>query len=141
MQIRFGTVEGVRFLLERGAHPNVGRGGHMRTAIMPECIELLLKYGWDINRGQLLHDANHGHGARVVTWLQYGADPNATTEQAQTALHLFAARGAGRDAIRALAAAGADLTARDQAGQTPLDLARQAKRRAAEETLRALGAT
>ena len=73
MQIRFGTVAGVRFLLERGANPNNGVRGYMHSRSMVELIELLLAHGWDINNGELLHDANHGHGQRVQTWLRYGA--------------------------------------------------------------------
>ena len=140
MQMRFGAVAGLKFLLEHGADPNRGVGGYMPSSEMSEMIELLLAHGWEINRGQLLHDANHGHGARIITWLKYGANPRAANEQGQTALHLLAARGTGREAIHALAAAGADIQQPDAAGRTPLQLARKAKRRAAARALLDLGA-
>ena len=140
MQLRFGTIEGVRFLLEEGVSPNHGSGGHMPSASMTERIELLLAHGWDINNGQMLHDANHGHGARVMTWLKYGANPNARNEFGQTAIHLFAARGTGRDVIRALVEAGADISARDHKGNTPLDLARLASQQTAAQLLISLHA-
>lgn len=140
MQLRFGTVEGVRFLLGKGVNPNHGSGGHMPSESMPELIELLLAHGWDINNGQMLHDAGHGHGSRLKTWLKYGADPNARNEWGRSALHLFAAKGGGRDAIRALIGAGADINARDNEGNTPLDLARLASTPIAAQLLLSIGA-
>lgn len=140
MQLRFGTIEGVRWLLEKGVNPNVGAGGHMPSGLMAEMIELLLAHNWDIDRGEMLHDANHGHGTRVQTWLKYGANPNSRNEVGQTALHLIAARGTGRDAIRALVGAGADIDARDNLGNRPLDLARAAKQQTATQELISLGA-
>ena len=138
MQLRFGTVEGARFLLERGANPNCGAAPHLPSDTMEVRIELLLAHGWDINRGQLLHDANHGHGNRVQTWLKYGANPKVANENGQTAVHLLAARGTGRKAIRALVEAGTDPKAKDHNGKTPMDLAQEADQRSAEEALRAL---
>ena len=140
IQLRFGSINGVRFLLEHGANPNNGARGHMPTDSMVELIALLLDHGWDINNGQLLHDANHGHGNRVQTWLEFGADPNSCNENGQSTLHLIAASGVGRDAIRTLVAAGADINARDNDGQTPLDLARGASRQIAMNELVELGA-
>ena len=49
LQLRFGTVDGVRFLLENGADPNNGARGHMPTDSMAELITLLLDHEWDIN--------------------------------------------------------------------------------------------
>ena len=140
MQLRFGRIEGVRFLLERGANPNNGRSGIMPSDTMTDLVELLLEHGWDINNNEMLHDANHAHGSRVRIWLSYGADPNAKREDGQTALHLFAMRGTGREAIRALVKAGADINARNDEGNTPLDLAKLAKRLTASRELIALGA-
>jgi len=140
MQLRFGTVPGVRFLLENGANVNNGVGGHMPSHQMDELIELLVAYGWDINNGQLLHDASHGHGTRVQTWLRHGADPNCRNSAGQTALHLIAARGNGREAIRALVEFGADINGRDEQGISALDLARKAKSDVAMQALIELGA-
>lgn len=140
MQLRFGTTDGVRLLLDRGADPNKAMGGHMPTQSMVAMIELLLAHGWDINNGQLLHDANHGHGSRVQTWLRYGADPTKRDNGGRTALHLIAARGTGREALRALVDAGADINAIDEEGRSPLDLARLARSPVAARELVTLGA-
>ena len=141
LQVRFGTFEAVRFLLEKGADPNAGRPMHMPSETMVALIQLLLEYGWDIQRGhQLLHDANHGHGQRVRIWLDYGVDPNSGADGGHTALHLLAARGTGREAIRALVEAGADVNVKDAEGRTPLEIARSAKHQTAANELMALGA-
>lgn len=142
-KLRNGDIAGARFLLERGADPNRGPLKFMPSAAMTDAIPLLLKHGWDINEGAgqrtlLHHDANHGHGAKVRVLLDHGADPNARNHAGRTPLHLLAARGTGRDAIRALARAGASLDIRDAAGHTPLDTARRAQRRAAEQELLSL---
>ena len=114
---------------------------HMPSAAMIELIELLLEYGWDIQEGhQLLHDANHGHGERVRIWLDYGVDPNCGADDGHTALHILAARGAGRESIRALVNAGADINVKDTQGRTPLDVARTAQSQIAAKELMELGA-
>ena len=143
-KLRTGDLAGVRFLLDRGADPNRGPIKFMPSAAMADAIPLLLRHGWDINEGigertLLHHDANHGHGAKIRVLLDHGADPNVPDGVGRTPLHLLAARGAGRDAIRALARAGADLKARDMAGNTPLDHARRAQRRTAEREIQRLG--
>lgn len=141
MQVRFGSIEAVRFLLEKGADPNLRPKMHMPSKTMRALIGLLLEYGWDIHRGsQLLHDANHGHGSRIGIWLDHGVDPNLRNEAGRSALHLLAARGTGREAIRALVDAGADLKLKDNNGRTPLDVARSAKRLTAAGELIELGA-
>lgn len=135
MQVRFGTVAGSRFLLDRGADPNRGMLMHMPSCSMPELLKLLLGYGWDINGGGLHHDANHGHGERIRILLEHGADPNLQNSEGQTALHIVAARGTGREAIGALVAVGADLNMQDHQGRTPLDLAKSAKSQTATRDL------
>ena len=72
--------------------------------------------------------------------LDHGGDPNIKKPDGRTALHLIAARGVGREAIVALVKAGADINARDNEGNTALDLARLAKRQTATRELVALGA-
>lgn len=145
MQLRFGTVEGARFLLENGAEPNRGGLKHTPSASMAEGLELLVGHGWDINelvggRTLLHHDANHGHGKRIRLLLDLGADPNLQDEEGRTALHLVCARGTGTETIRALVEAGADPDARDHRGGTPLDCAASARGRKAFHMLVELGA-
>ena len=145
MQLRFGTLEGARFLLARGANPNLGGLKHTSSRSMAEGLELLLQHGWDIDervgcRTLLHHDANHGHGRRVRLLLAHGADPNIRDAAGRTALHLVSARGVGSGAIRALVEAGAELNARDHEGRTPLDHAESARSRAAVRALVELGA-
>ena len=138
MQFRYGLVDGARFLLERGVNPNHGLSAHLPSDTMAARIELLLKHGWDINRGQLLHGANHGHGCRVQTWLKYGADPKIADANDQTALHFLAARGTCRDAIHTLVEGEANIGATNADGDTPLDLALKAGKQVAAEMLRNL---
>ena len=140
MQLRFGTQEGVRFLLERGANPNLGGLKHSPSRSMADALKLLLQHGWDINervvgRTLLHHDANHGHGSRMRLLLEHGADPNIEDAAGRTALHLVSARGTGSEAIRALVEAGARVDARDHEGRTPLDLASSARSQAAARAL------
>lgn len=145
LQLRFGTLEGVRFLLENGGEPNLGGLKHTPSASMAEGLELLVGHGWDINervggRTLLHHDANHGHGKRVRMLLDRGADPNIQDGEGSTALHLVCKRGAGSETIRALVDAGADPDARDHGGRTPLDRAASARSRTAFHALVELGA-
>ncbi|MCY3773734.1 MAG: ankyrin repeat domain-containing protein [Gemmatimonadetes bacterium] len=144
-QLRFGTLEGVRFLLDRGANPNLGGLKHTPSASMVEGLNLLLQYGWDVNeqvggRTLLHHDANHGDGGRVRLLLNLGADPNIQDAEDRTALHLVCARGVGSETIRDLVEAGADLNVRDHEGRTPLDHAESASRDTAARVLLGLDA-
>ncbi|MXY97048.1 MAG: hypothetical protein F4Z29_04700 [Gemmatimonadetes bacterium] len=145
MQLRFGTVEGARFLLENGAEPNRGGLKHTPSASMAEGLKLLVGHGWDVNeqvggRTLLHHDANHGHGKRVRLLLDLGADPNLQDAEGRTALHLVCTRGTGAETIRALVEAGTNLDAPDHGGRTPLDRAVSARGRTAYQTLVELGA-
>ncbi len=133
--LRFGYVDSAATLLEAGADPNLGHGFHMPSDSMKTLIPLLLKYEWQLSNAPFLHDANHGHGARVVTWLSFGVDANTTDANGKTALHYFANQGVGRDAILALIAAGADVNAKDHDGKTALDLARASAKQVAARTL------
>ena len=103
MQLRFGTLAGVRFLLDRGANPNLGGLKHTPSASMAEALELLIRHDWDINervggRTLLHHDANHGHGIRVRLLLDHeGRTPldhaaSASRQVAARALEKLGAR-------------------------------------------------
>ena len=145
MQLRFGTVEGARYLLENGAEPNLGGLKHTPSASMAEGLELLVGHGWDINervggRTLLHHDANHGHCKRVRLLLDLGADPNLQDGEGRTALHLVCARGTGSDTVRALIEAGADPDARDHEGRTPQNYAASTRGRTAYDALMKYGA-
>lgn len=126
LQLRMGTLASVQYLLERGANPNLGVAPHLPSETMSERIGLLRQHGWDIHQGQqLLHDAKHGHGKRVLVWLDHGVDANLAREDGKTALHLLAAVGKGKEAVQALLEAGANLEALDAEGLSPLEVARQ----------------
>ena len=143
MQLRFGTVEGVRFLLANGAKTNLGGLKHSPSTSMAAGLKLLLRHGWDINErvgGRTLLHANHGHGKRVQLLLGHGADPDIKDAEGRTALHLVSARGVGAETIRALVEAGALVDARDDQDRTPLDLAASARSQAAVRMLQKLGA-
>ena len=62
-----GDVDGAAALLKR--HRELA--SHSDSKARP-----LLREFVDCNNGQMLHDANHGLGTRVKTWLKYGANPN-----------------------------------------------------------------
>ena len=132
LQLRFGTVEAVEYLLDRGADPNGGLLKFMHAASMPTLVPLLLTYGWDINEGRgvrtlLHHDAAHGHTAKMRILLSNGADPDARDANGRTPLHLVALAAKSENAIRVLVEAGASLNAKDCEAKTPCDYARQAK--------------
>jgi Ankyrin repeats (3 copies) len=132
IQLRFGTVQAVEFLLSRSANPNGGLLKFMHAESMPVLVPLLLKHGWDIDEGRgvrtlLHHDAAHGHTQKIRLLLSHGADPNVRDVNGQTALHLVAAKGRREAAIRLLIEAGAQLDAQDGNGKTPLDCARSAQ--------------
>ena len=141
LQVRNGLLANAELLLEHGAEPNSCNVVLMPSACMEEMIQLLLRHGWNIGGGGLLHDANHGHGNRLKTWLRFGADPNVLDSTGKSALHLLAVRGGGRQAIEALLAAGADPTLQDHLGKTALDYARNAKSKVALKTLEEAVAT
>lgn len=68
--------------------------------------------------------AAHGD-ARAVEWLlRNGADPNFKTEQGWSPLHSAAERNTGTNVIKLLLEYGADQSAKNFDGHTPLDLAR-----------------
>lgn len=129
--LRLGSVDEVREVLATGVNPNHSGDFHISSNGFEQKIEILLEHGWEINRCQLVHDAKHGMGKRVEFYLDKGADPNMVDGSGQNALHKFAFLGIGAKTIQALIKAGVDCLAKDMNGDTPLELARRAKRQSA----------
>lgn len=119
---RTGNPDVVRVLLEHGADPNVRETWQGETALMwaagenhAEAIRLLAEGGAELNaRSKVLEfpKVKVDLATMVTTALPRGG---------LTPL-LFAARQGARDAVEALARAGADLDAADPDGTTPLVL-------------------
>jgi ankyrin repeat protein len=102
--------------------------------------DLLISPGGRAFRDAVLQDRIDEVRDQLIILLRYGANPNIKDTAGRTALHLIAARGVGKVAIRALVEAGADLNVRDREGMTPLAFARPAERQSAMKELIALGA-
>lgn len=71
--------------------------------------------------GEFREPGNRDPGAAVRLLLEAGANPNAVNPQGDTALHI-AAHDGRLEPLRELVAGGADVTLRNAAGQTPLEL-------------------
>ena len=120
------------FLLERGADPNPA----VFTATFDgsdAICDLLDRHGanWEqrFHGRTPLMDLMHFRRPAGAAWLlRRGVDVNAKAPNGRTALHYAAWQGVRADYVEALLAAGADRTARDADGKTPLDLAREKKR-------------
>jgi ankyrin repeat protein len=111
----------------------VGHAGHFHVG------EALLRSGADPNAGtSLLHASCEWHFEHLVPALRWladrGWDVNSRDASGQTALHKAAFLGYS-GAIRTLLDCHADGSARDVAGMTPLDVARQGRKPAALKAL------
>lgn len=146
IQLRSGTVEGIRFLLNRGANPNIGLPKFIPYESMDEIVGLLVAHGWNINedvsdRETLLYEAAaECKSFQVRILLNHGADPNVKNRNGRTALHAVAATGFGAETIQPLVDAGADINAVDKNGETALQLAKAARLKVAKHALLRLGA-
>lgn len=109
-----GDDEWIRWAVAQGASPDGERGD-----------------GWPLN-----HQAGHGRMKGVATLLELGADPNPQDEEGNTPMHRLAQRGTGREFARLLLEHGADLSIKNVKGETPLDLAANAKQPALLDFLR-----
>ncbi len=131
--VMHGQTDLTKMLLELGVDPNTT--GTRGTTPLAEAalkgdldvVRLLLVAGARPNSKseegtQPIHDAALGDNAEVIRELAtHGADVNARTrDESQTPLHFAAAMGK-MNALEALVALGADLTAKDSKGRTPLD--------------------
>lgn len=120
-------------LLGRGCNPNHGFGNCLWKE-PDRMAELFLAHGaevnWRANCGQsLLNSRIHWNLPSVALWLlKNGANPNLADGEGNTALHEAAWRGINPKVTQALLDAGGDKCARNKAGLTPLDVARQKKR-------------
>jgi ankyrin repeat protein len=101
---------------------------HKKSA--PDVAEVLLDWGLPVDGSSpgdrtLLQAAAHQGVHSSVAWLlAHGACVNARGPGGRTAAHLAAERNTGPKTLALLSQAGADLTACDDDGHTPLDLAR-----------------
>jgi ankyrin repeat protein len=121
-------------LLSRGCNPNFGFGNCLWKEPGP-MAELFLSHGADVNGREpscqpLLHSRIRWNLPSVALWLlKNGADPNLTDKQGNTALHEAAWRGINPKATQDLLKAGARKAAKNKAGLTPLDIAKQKRRK------------
>jgi ankyrin repeat protein len=120
-------------LLGRGCNPNYGFGNCLWRE-PGRMAELFFAHGADVNgregSGQpILHSRIHWNLPSVALWLiKNGADPNLRDAEGNTALHEAASRGINPKVIQALLEAGGKKSLKNQAGLSPLDVAKQKKR-------------
>jgi ankyrin repeat protein len=131
---RYGHMEIVVFLLERGADVNAKTDKGNNTPLMfavanarKDLVELLVAKGADVNAKSeggwtpLLVAAQQDKGQKelVALLLARGASVNAKTDTGVTPMHLAAERD-HNDALEVLLDKGADVNVKDNQGQTPL---------------------
>jgi ankyrin repeat protein len=134
---RNGSVEGLRWLVGRGAAINVTSGKENATALMhsvlrggpDEAINILIAGGADVNavdtrgRTAVFHAAMLGKGqGNIKTLAAQGANVNVRDNDLATPLHL-AMLFRNTSAMAELLECGADTTIKDANGKTCLDLA------------------
>lgn len=113
-----GNIAVLRFLLEKGANPDLFEKSTGRTA--------------------LIAAAQAGEANMVRMLLEHKANPNHQDRQGETAL-IKAARVGALDAVQSLLKSGLDLNATDYAGNTALWHARDARRDRIAQMIEAAG--
>ncbi|MBM3727915.1 MAG: hypothetical protein FJW40_21130 [Acidobacteria bacterium] len=127
--IHAGNAGLLTLLLERGASATAALAAAVWRNDVP-LIEILLDHGAVINEARdetkpLLNQMiRWGQVAQSLWLLDRGASPDIPDERGWTALHQAVSRGNDR-MLRACLDAGANRTAQDRDGLTPLDLARR----------------
>lgn len=103
----FGHYDIVKFLLEKGANPNLASTNQFKVAPIHsacaisnyEIAEILIKHGADVNAKQMqsvtpLHSAAHNGSTKLVKLLIFhGADVNSRMENGQTPLFMALEKG------------------------------------------------
>lgn len=126
----WGNITVARALLENGANPNLGFGNTLWRE-PGEMATLFLTHGADPNSrepsGQpFLNNRIHWNLPSVAIWLlENGADPNLMDAAGNTALHEAAKKGINPKVVTVLLEKGARLDAKNDAGKSPLDVARE----------------
>jgi ankyrin repeat protein len=133
--VETGNLEIAKFLLERGARPNI-RDFQKRTPIMmldedasPAMLDLLLRYGAKIQlvdkeRNTVLHHfaAYDGQEDMLRLLINQGVAVNAVNKAGETAL-MVAVENESASNVRALLESGANADAVNREGKSALDLA------------------
>jgi pectate lyase len=150
-----GDLDLVRSLLNEGVEVDSWEGSYKRTALQraarhghKDVVEFLIDKGADINTkedwpgGTPLHYATeNGYKEVVEVLLARGADVNAkrTYPAGDRPLH-SATKASNRDIVELLIDKGADVNAKNEAAQTPLDIAVLQKNKEIVELLKKHGA-
>jgi ankyrin repeat protein len=126
--IRSRQMELLALLLDHGGDPTAALTTAAWEAHVP-AIDLLIARGArvdaavDGDRPLLNNLVRWGQFKQAADLLRRGASPNLTDAQGWTALHQAVSRG-NANMLRALLDAGADVTRRNNAGATPLAMAK-----------------
>ena len=134
----FGSAAGVQMLVDAGADANTVDTVLGYTPLVwasgfgdPGSIPILIEAGADIEvndiaegRSPLMHAVRTGKLESVAALLTAGANVKAIDNDYATALHVGAgSNNVSIDKIKLLVESGADLNAKNKAGETPLELA------------------